>query len=166
MAEVRHRPTNGTGPPDETHDMEMGSSTGAPNGEKADPPAHHHTGLHMPHIHKKTRLPRGINPAGETGRTGVHPFLFLKACFRSSSLISKFVNILWPFVPVAIALHFARPDLHKYIFAFNYIAMVPTANLIGYAGQELARKLPKVFGRHNSRKSGRSGSTDRLQVSY
>ncbi|KAI9815566.1 MAG: hypothetical protein M1827_002700 [Pycnora praestabilis] len=44
------------------------------------------------------------------------------------------------------ALHFARPDLHLWTFALNYIAMVPTANLIGFAGQELARKIPKVFG--------------------
>ena len=28
----------------------------------------------------------------------------------------------------------------------NYVAMVPAANLIGFAGQELARKLPKVVG--------------------
>lgn len=32
------------------------------------------------------------------------------------------------------------------IFALNYVAMVPCANLIGFAGQELARKLPRVFG--------------------
>ena len=56
------------------------------------------------------------------------------------------VNALWPFVPAAIALHFARPDLHVWIFALNYIAMIPPANLIGFAGQELARKLPKVLG--------------------
>ena len=56
------------------------------------------------------------------------------------------VNILWPFVPAAIAIHFARPDLHVWVFALNYIAMVPTANLVGFAGQELARKLPKVLG--------------------
>ncbi|KAK4956982.1 hypothetical protein LTR28_005757, partial [Elasticomyces elasticus] len=42
--------------------------------------------------------------------------------------------------------HFARPDLHLWIFVLNYIAMVPAANLVGFAGQELARKLPKVFG--------------------
>lgn len=56
------------------------------------------------------------------------------------------VNVLWPFVPAAIALHFARPDLHVWIFALNYIAMVPSANLLGFAGGELAKKLPKVFG--------------------
>lgn len=36
--------------------------------------------------------------------------------------------------------------MHLTIFVLNYIAMVPCANLIGFAGQELARKLPKVFG--------------------
>lgn len=61
--------------------------------------------------------------------------------------MSMVVNILWPFVPAAIALHFARPDLHLWKFTLNYIAMVPTANLIGFAGQELARKLPKVLGK-------------------
>lgn len=56
------------------------------------------------------------------------------------------VNVLWPFVPAAIALHFARPDLHVWVFALNYIAMVPSANLLGFAGGELAKKLPKVLG--------------------
>ena len=64
------------------------------------------------------------------------------------------VNALWPFVPAAITLHFARPDLHVWIFALNYIAMIPSANLLGFAGQELARKLPKVFGRRCSSRQG------------
>jgi Ca2+:H+ antiporter len=38
------------------------------------------------------------------------------------------------------------PDNHVTIFALAYIAMVPCANLIGFAGQELARKLPHVWG--------------------
>ncbi len=42
--------------------------------------------------------------------------------------------------------HFARPDLQVWIFALNYIAMVPSANLLGFAGQEISRKLPAVFG--------------------
>ena len=67
------------------------------------------------------------------------------------------VNALWPFVPAAIAIHFARPDLHVYIFALNYIAMVPTANLIGFAGQELARKLPKVFGTRRPERTALDG---------
>ena len=38
------------------------------------------------------------------------------------------------------------PDNHVTIFALAYIAMVPCANMIGFAGQELARKLPHVLG--------------------
>ncbi|MCJ1307364.1 hypothetical protein MMC25_001010 [Agyrium rufum] len=87
-----------------------------------------------------------VQPDGESGRKGFHPIRFTKTVIRSSSTISKAVNILWPFVPAAIAIHFARPDLYRWVFALNYIAMVPTANLIGFAGQELARKLPKVTG--------------------
>jgi calcium/proton exchanger cax len=56
------------------------------------------------------------------------------------------VNVLWPFVPAAIVMRFARPDLHVWVFTLNYIAMVPTANLLGFAGGELARKLPRVYG--------------------
>ena len=104
-----------------------------------------------PPAQRKMRLPRRIHEAGESGRSGVHPLHFFTICFRSSNTVSKYVNILWPFVPVAIALHFYersshREDLASWVFAFNYIAMVPTANLIGFAGQQLAWKLPKVFG--------------------
>lgn len=53
------------------------------------------------------------------------------------------VNLLWPVVPVAIALHFAKPEWHLPIFITNYIAMVPAANMLGFAGQELARKMPQ-----------------------
>lgn len=38
------------------------------------------------------------------------------------------------------------PDNHVTIFALAYIAMIPCANLIGFAGQELSRKLPHVWG--------------------
>lgn len=87
-----------------------------------------------------------VNSAGESGRTGVHPLRFFLVCFRSVCPLSMMVNILWPFVPAAIALHFARPDLHVWVFALNYIAMVPAANVLGFAGGELAKKLPKMLG--------------------
>lgn len=38
------------------------------------------------------------------------------------------------------------PDDHILIFILSYIAMAPCANLIGFAGQEFARKVPHVFG--------------------
>lgn len=87
-----------------------------------------------------------VDTAGESGRRGVHPIHFLQVCFKSTCTLSMLVNILWPVVPAAIAIHFARPDLHVWIFTLNYIAMVPSANLLGFAGGELAKKLPKVLG--------------------
>lgn len=98
--------------------------------------------------HNGHKITKGIKPEGESGRKGIHPWHFLRICFRSSCKASMAVNVLWPFVPAAIAIHFARKELHEWIFALNYIAMVPTANLVGFAGQELARKLPKVFGEY------------------
>lgn len=99
---------------------------------------------HNSHEHRRALF--RIYTAGESGRSGVHPVHFLKVCFMSTCTLSMLVNVLWPFVPAAIAIYFARPDLHVWIFALNYIAMVPSANLLGFAGGELAKKLPKVFG--------------------
>ncbi|KAL9130473.1 MAG: hypothetical protein Q9217_001345 [Psora testacea] len=107
---------------------------------------HHSHNKHQVFNHNGHKVTRGIKPEGESGRKWIHPWHFLRICFWSASTASMMVNVLWPFVPPAIALHFARPDQKLWIFILNYIAMVPTANLIGFAGQELARKLPKVFG--------------------
>ncbi|KAF2665621.1 hypothetical protein BT63DRAFT_70084 [Microthyrium microscopicum] len=87
-----------------------------------------------------------IHPAGESGRRGFHPLKFVLICFRSSCTLSKAVNVLWPVVPFAFALHFAKPDYHLLNFILPYIAMVPSANLLGFAGGELANKLPRVIG--------------------
>ena len=133
---------SGTEPSDEIQEQEIGVSNSTDiQQEKA---AHH---MHMPgYNHNGHKVTRGIKPDGESGRAWIHPYHFFRICFKSTSHVSMIVNGLWPFVPAAIALHFARPDLHLWNFILNYIAMVPTANLIGFAGQELARKLPKVIG--------------------
>lgn len=125
-------------------DLELASShePKEANGHQHHHPRYNHNG------HKVTK---GIHPDGESGRRGVHPHHFLRISARSTSKISMIVNVLWPFVPVAIAVRYTHPEAHEWIFALNYIAMVPTANLIGFAGQELARKLPKVFGDFESR---------------
>jgi Ca2+:H+ antiporter len=87
-----------------------------------------------------------VRAAGESGRSGFHPFHFFRIAWRSSSSMSSYVNILWPVVPAAIACRYALPDNHLLDFILAYIAMVPCANLIGFAGQELARKVPHVVG--------------------
>ncbi|GAB1318787.1 Vacuolar calcium ion transporter [Madurella fahalii] len=87
-----------------------------------------------------------VQPTGESGRSGVHPYHFLRILFRSSSWASRIVNVLWPVVPAAIAVRYATPSNHLVIFILSYLAMVPCANMIGFAGQELGRKLPHVLG--------------------
>ncbi|KAJ5605904.1 hypothetical protein N7510_008685 [Penicillium lagena] len=87
-----------------------------------------------------------VDSAGESGRRGINPLQMLLVSFKSTCTLSMIVNILWPFVPAAIAMHFARPDNHVWVFTLNYIAMVPSANLLGFAGGELAKKLPKMIG--------------------
>ncbi|KAI9803288.1 MAG: hypothetical protein M1825_002079 [Sarcosagium campestre] len=103
------------------------------------------------HNHNGHKVSKGIQPDGESGRRWINPLLFLKICFRSASRVSMGVNILWPIVPAAIAVYFVyhkaeEPSRHLLIFILNYIAMVPSANLVGFAGQEIARKVPKVWG--------------------
>lgn len=47
------------------------------------------------------KVTKGIQPDGESGRAGIHPFHFLRICFRSTSNMSRLVNVLWPVVPVS-----------------------------------------------------------------
>jgi Ca2+:H+ antiporter len=76
----------------------------------------------------------------------IRPMHILSICWRTASPASKCVNLLWPLVPTAIALQYARDDLHLLVFILSYLAMVPCANLIGFASHESTRKLPKVLG--------------------
>lgn len=87
-----------------------------------------------------------VLPAGESGRKGFHPLLFLRICWRSASRASRICNVFWPVVPAAIIVRYTRPDLHTLIFILNYAAMIPCANMIGFTGRELSRKINKVLG--------------------
>ncbi|KAK8051034.1 Ca2+/H+ antiporter [Apiospora rasikravindrae] len=87
-----------------------------------------------------------VRSEGESGRTGIHPLHFFRIIWRSTSWLSRAVNVLWPVVPAAIAVYFAVPESHLLKFILAYIAIVPCANLVGFAGQELARKMPHMLG--------------------
>jgi Ca2+:H+ antiporter len=110
--------------------------------------------------HNGHEVTKGLHPDGESGRKGFNPIKFFTLAFKSSSTLSMMANFLWPVVPVAIALvcyqigfngtpaltllqHFAKPEWELAIFITNYIAMVPAANTLGFAGQELSRKMPQ-----------------------
>ncbi|KAK5230160.1 hypothetical protein LTR72_001695 [Exophiala xenobiotica] len=114
-----------------------GSSSATPSTGTTALPQYNHNGDQVTHR---------IHPDGESGRRGINPGQFLQIIWRSSCSVSSWVNVLWPFVPAAIALHFIHGDHHLWTFAISYIAMVPAANLLGFAGQEFARKMPKVAG--------------------
>jgi Ca2+:H+ antiporter len=103
--------------------------------------------------HNGHKVTRGIEPDGESGRSWFHPWHFLRICWRSSNHVSQWTNVLWPFTIAAMVLHFldaSKPEEERthslWIFITAYIGMVPAANLVGFAGQELARKIPKVLG--------------------
>ena len=128
-------------------DIEMKSSTDPSVPEEAHTTHKKHNILPLHKVnHNGHKITKHIAPDGESGRKGIHPSHFFKICWSSTSDASRAVNLLWPVVPAAIAVRYARSDMALAIFILNYIAMVPCANLIGFAGQELARKLPKVFG--------------------
>jgi hypothetical protein len=52
-----------------------------------------------------------IKSSGESGRGGIHPWHFLRICFRSSCKASAAINVLWPIVPVALAVRCKLFDL-------------------------------------------------------
>ena len=72
--------------------------------------------------------------------------------WNSSCTVSKYVNFLWPVVLVAFFLRGfssfgTSMNINPLIrFTAAYLAVIPTANLVGFAGQELARKMSKVKG--------------------
>jgi Ca2+:H+ antiporter len=82
----------------------------------------------------------------ESGRRGFHPWTFLVICWKSSSRASMLTNSLWPFTIAALVLHYCDTDNQLWIFVSAYVGMVPAANLVGFAGHQLARKLPTTFG--------------------
>jgi len=106
-------------------------------------PSHNHTGESsslLPDI-----ITHGIHPDGESNRSGFSPKHFFQVLWKSSNKVSQYVNLLWPFALAAIILNFVISN-PIWIFAVAYVGMIPAANLLGFAGQEFARKMPKVSG--------------------
>jgi Ca2+:H+ antiporter len=87
--------------------------------------------------HRGFKLAKGVR---------IRPMHILSICWRTASPASKCVNLLWPLVPIAIALQYTHAYLHLEVFILSYLAMIPCANLIGFASYESTRKLPKVLG--------------------
>ncbi|KAL7270225.1 hypothetical protein RUND412_007075 [Rhizina undulata] len=97
---------------------------------------------------RKQRHQRRENPepSAEPVRRGFHPGKALVIALKSSCTLASYTNILLPFVPVGLILHWLEPGWHVRIFTVNFLAMIPMANLLAFSGQELARKMPRVIG--------------------
>lgn len=76
----------------------------------------------------------------------IHPATFLIICWKSSSRASMLTNSLWPFTIAAMILHYCYHANELWIFVTAYVGMVPAANLVGFAGHQLAQKLPTTLG--------------------
>ena len=58
---------------------------------------------------------RFVQLAGESGRRGFHPWMFLRISFRSASRASLVCNVLWPVVPAALAVR-CKSDVEDRIY--------------------------------------------------
>jgi len=56
------------------------------------------------------------------------------------------VNWLLLLVPVAIGLHFIRPESHTLIFAMSCLAIIPLAGWLGHATEQLSRRTSQGVG--------------------
>jgi Ca2+:H+ antiporter len=86
-----------------------------------------------------------VRREGESGRSGFQPGPFLRILWRSSCTASMAVNVLWPVVPVAFLLHFL-PVRPLWTFAVCYVAVIPAANMLGFAGHEFSHKIRGKVG--------------------
>ena len=101
----------------------QGESITTPPHASAEQPKHEHTlPTHLSYLRfEKTK---GVKHEGESGRKGVHPWHFLRICFRSSCTLSKVVNVLWPVVPIAIAV---VSITKHHLIARNLLTPLPSA---------------------------------------
>lgn len=94
-----------------------------------------HGGHHHGHVHRPLR-------------TGFNLWKMARLAFLGNCKMSTIANCLFPVIPIAIAFRYSLPEQHLWIFILNYLAMVPAANLLSYAGEQLTENLPHV--RQNS----------------
>lgn len=78
-------------------------------------------------------------------RRGCNPFRALIIALKSSSTLGACTNVLIPFVPLGLVLHWLKPEWHLPIFLTNYLAMIPMANLLAFSSAQFARRLPRVL---------------------
>ncbi|KAF7776298.1 hypothetical protein Agabi119p4_4691 [Agaricus bisporus var. burnettii] len=91
--------------------------------------------------HEKPHIP-GLEAKGFTTftdrflRRGKRQVGILESFYNIAT--SSFLNLFIVFVPVSWALHFRRGDLHEFVFAFSFLAIIPLERLFDYCGEQMA----------------------------
>ncbi|KAK6534981.1 hypothetical protein TWF281_006281 [Arthrobotrys megalospora] len=76
-----------------------------------------------------------------------HPLKMLMITARSTSRLSSYTHILLPAIPAGIVMWYtSRNKSPILVFIFNFIAMIPSGNLLAFGSGELQHRLPKVWG--------------------
>ncbi|KAK6362307.1 hypothetical protein TWF730_006003 [Orbilia blumenaviensis] len=76
-----------------------------------------------------------------------HPVKIVTITAKSTSRLSSYTHVLLPAIPVGIALWYtSRATNPILVFVFNFIAMIPSGNLLAFGAGELQHRLPKTLG--------------------
>ncbi|KAF3226092.1 hypothetical protein TWF106_001308 [Orbilia oligospora] len=76
-----------------------------------------------------------------------HPIKMLTITAKSTSRLSSYTHILLPAIPAGIVMWYtSRAKSPMLVFIFNFIAMIPSGNLLAFGSGELQHRLPKVWG--------------------
>ncbi|KAF7300516.1 hypothetical protein HMN09_00936100 [Mycena chlorophos] len=78
------------------------------------------------------------------GRPGLPPAPSVAQSIRNVVFHSWF-NVLLVFIPVAIALHFAVPDQYGAIFATCFVAIIPLAQLLSFATEDISLRVGQAL---------------------
>ncbi|KIK93268.1 hypothetical protein PAXRUDRAFT_524599 [Paxillus rubicundulus Ve08.2h10] len=60
-------------------------------------------------------------------------------------ILSSYLNVLLVFIPISWALNFAVPDQHTLIFVFTFMAVIPLAQLLAFATDELSLRAGQTL---------------------
>lgn len=62
-----------------------------------------------------------------------------------ATLLNSYINILFVFIPIGIAMHFVKVS-PVVIFVMNFIAIIPLAAMLSYATEEIALRTGETIG--------------------
>ncbi|KAF3929051.1 hypothetical protein ABW20_dc0103827 [Dactylellina cionopaga] len=73
-----------------------------------------------------------------------HPIKAAIITLKSVSRLSSYSNLLFPAIPIGIVMWYARRETYPLaVFILNFIAIIPSGNLLAFASRELHHKLPR-----------------------